>query len=449
MRKSINRRKLFSLFGASLFLLFCCLQPGNLFSKAQAATDKPISEDTLVYRTTDGGANWFSFAEFGEGLRARDVRKMAVDPIHPEISYLATSNGVFKSTDEGNSWKQQIASLSSRSITDLVIDPLNPSNVYLIADSFYKSQDGGNNWEKRLLTLELGQSAFASGNSILSPTSMAIDPVNPANIYVGARGIEYVGVYKSTDGGNSFRFIQRGFSISMSIRQINIDAKNPSIIYLFHDVGRDDFITKSLDAGETLSPNGPIMDSEDGLGLFLVDPQNPSILYLNSEGILKSLDGGLTWSHVSRYPIAAGLVAIDSHSTIYGTRDEGLVKSVDGARSFTSLNFNRRFFALAFEANNPQVIYAAYRSPAIYDPKLESISVDGKNLVIHVNNVSEGAKVAIDSQEQVTKATFAGTSAIFTVKKGYKRIRPGQTVFISVVDVDGYGTRTVAFSKPL
>lgn len=452
MKTYSHYRKLFSLFCVSLFLLCVCLQPASYASKVQADTDNPISENTLVYRSLDGGASWSSFAESGDGLRASEVRKIVVDPTNSATSYLATNDGVFKSTDDGNTWTHRTAGLMNRSITDLMIDPVNSNNLYLIAGDgnsvdggFFRSQNGGNTWERLLLTFT-PPPAYTTGNTILYPTSMAIDPVNPANIYVAARGIEYVGIYKSTNGGDTFRFIELGFSISMKIKQINIDPGNPSTVYYYYRDTRRDGVWKSLNGGETFS--NQIIDGEADLATFLVAPQHPSILYINSiEGLLKSLDGGMNWNIVYQEPNRPGLVAIDNYSTIYGRRDADLVKSVDGGVTFTATNFNRRFISLGFDPNNPSAIYATTSVAAVYGPKIESVSVDGKNLVITASNVPEAAVVAIDSEVQVTKVSFQQSSTTLIAKKAFKKMRSGQHV-ITVIDADGYSSKPYYFLKP-
>jgi photosystem II stability/assembly factor-like uncharacterized protein len=445
-----HHRKLFSLFCVSLFLLCCCLQPVSNFSSAQASTDKPITENTLVFRSLDGGANWSSFAESGQGLRASQVSKIVVDPTLSTTSYLATNDGIFKSINDGNTWTHHTAGLMDRSITDLIIDPVNPNNLYVISGSgFFRSQDGGNTWERRLLTFN-PPPAYTTGNTILSPTCMAIDPANPENLYVAARGIEYIGIYKSTNGGDTFRYHDAGFSISIKIKQINVDSRNPSTVYQYYDDVRDDGIYKSTDSVEGLSPSIPVIEDEGNLGTFLMDAQNPSILYLNLTGsIIKSLDGGLTWNVINQGANKPRLVAIDNHSTIYGRRDVDLVKSVDGGVTFTATNFNRDFISLGFDPNNPLVIYATSSVSATYGPRIESISVDGKNLVITASNVHEAAVVAIDFEIQVTKVSFQQTSTTLIAKKAFKKLRQGQTVAVTVIDADGYSSKPFYFSKTL
>jgi photosystem II stability/assembly factor-like uncharacterized protein len=455
MKLYSHRRRLFSLCCVALFLLCCCLQPANYLSEVQANADQPISENTLVFRSLDGGANWSSFAESGQGLRASEVRKMIIDPKNSATSYLATNDGIFKSTDDGITWQHRTAGLMNRSINDLMIDPVNSGNLYLIAGDgnsvdggFFRSRDSGNTWERRLLTFN-PPPAYTSGNTILTPTCMAVDPVNPANIYVAARGIEYVGIYKSTNGGDTFRFIELGLSIALKIKQINVDAKNPSTVYQYFDNLSEDGIYKSIDSVEGISPAIPIIEDEGNLGAFLVDVQNPSILYLNlTSRIIKSLDGGLTWNVVSQGANIPRLTAIDNYSTIYGKRDADLVKSVDGAVTFTATNFNRSFISLAFDPNNSSAIYATSSVSAVYGPRIESVSVDGKNLVITASNVREVAVVAIDSEIQVTKISFQQASATLIAKKAFKKLRAGQNVLITVIDADGYSSKAFYYTKP-
>lgn len=124
------------------------------------------------------------------------------------------------------------------------------------------------------------------------------------------------------------------------------------------------------------------------------------------------------------------------------------MKSVDGAVTFTDTNFDRKFISLGFDPGNPLVIYATTSVAAFFGPKIKSISVDGKNLVITASDVHEGATVWVGSDAQVTKVSFEQSLATLTAKKAYKRIRPGQTVSVKVIDGDGYISDRVLFTRP-
>jgi photosystem II stability/assembly factor-like uncharacterized protein len=243
-------RKLISLFCVSLCLLCFCLQPANDFSRVQASTDRPISENTLVFKSLDGGANWSSFAESGQGLRTNRVNKIVIDPVNPATSYLATNHGIFKSTDDGNTWQRRRVEATNFPVSDLMIDPVHSNNLYFTSDAFYRSQDGGNSWAKRQLIIDPPITSDPA-NTFLHATCMAIDPINPANLYVGAMGAEYTGIFKSTNGGDTFRFIRQPNTPFAYIQQISIDPKNPSTIYCRHhsNLG-DNRVYKSLDMGK-------------------------------------------------------------------------------------------------------------------------------------------------------------------------------------------------------
>jgi hypothetical protein len=182
---------------------------------------------------------------------------------------------------------------------------------------------------------------------------------------------------------------------------------------------------------------------DESIHNFLVDPQNSSTLYIDWGGIGKSLDGGMTWTELNR----VALVAIDNFSTLYARRGTNLIKSVDGGVTFTDTSFNRNFISFGIDPNNPSVIYATTSVNAFYGPKIEKISVDGKNLVITASDVHEGAIVWVNSDAQITKVSFQQSLATLTAKKAYKRIRPGQTVSVRIIDSDGYVSDGVSFTR--
>ena len=311
---------------------------GKLCGQSTSQYRQTDNRNTLVFRSLDGGASWSSFAESEQGLRTSRVNKIVVDPTNSNTIYLATDQGIFKSIDGGNTWQHLRVEAANFGVFDLTIDPVHSNNLYFTNDAFYRSQDGGNTWEKRQLIID-PPITNDPANTFLHATCMAIDPINPANIYVGARGAEYTGIFKSTNGGATFRFIKQPNTAFAYLQQIYIAPKNPSTIYFFHySPIRDGRIYKSLDGGERNLVS--IEDQIDEQINFLVDPQSPLTIYTSGrEGLFKSLDGGITWAHLDR----AVLVATDNFSTIYGKRGANLVKSVDGAVTFTATNFNRNF----------------------------------------------------------------------------------------------------------
>src|SRR4029079_7012138 len=203
-----------------------------------------------IWRTTDFGSNWFPlFADQPTG----SIGAIAVAPSNPNIIYvgsgagiirpdLATGDGVYKSTDAGKTWTH-LGLRDSQMIAYINVDPTNPDRLFVAAlghpygqnqeRGIFRSTDGGKTFEKVLYKDE-----YTSGNDV------RIDPRNPSNVYaalwqqqqsfIEGRGFGAAanGVYKSSDGGTTWKQLTNGLT---DVIQANlaIAPSNPSVIYTF------------------------------------------------------------------------------------------------------------------------------------------------------------------------------------------------------------------------
>jgi len=120
------------------------------------------------------------------------VNALAIDPRTPTTLY-AAGDGVFKSTDGGNTWSAVNTGLPALFVNALAIDPTTPTTLYagigISGGGVFKSTDGGNTW-----------SAVNTGLTTPYVDTLAIDPRTPTTLYAGTVD---GGVFKSTDGGNT------------------------------------------------------------------------------------------------------------------------------------------------------------------------------------------------------------------------------------------------------
>ena len=153
-----------------------------------------------VYKSTDAGANWTAANAglpqgdtFFDLVYDTDITALAIDPINPSILYAGTrSSGFFKSTNGGESWTQANSGLLNQRVTGIVLDPANSATVYAATGGgVYKSTNGAGNW-----------TAANSGLTELVIQALVIDPKNPSTLYAGTAS---QGVFKSTNGGQSWQ----------------------------------------------------------------------------------------------------------------------------------------------------------------------------------------------------------------------------------------------------
>lgn len=202
----------------------------------------------------------------------------------------------------------------------------NPNN------SIWMSVDSGITWENNYL---IGKKVDISSVDVLS---VAINPFDAKNVYVGLRG---PGILKTEDGGQNWDYLN--FQ-SQKVYGLDVDPTDGRVIYasgVWKERGK---IFKSSDAGAnwteiyTTASNGPLVIS------LLIDKKNPNIVYATTSDnqVIKTTDGGTSWKNilVSDSPVLK--VAIDraDDNLIYAlTQQRGAIfKSRDGGKAFEDLS---------------------------------------------------------------------------------------------------------------
>ncbi len=348
----------------------------------------PVAPSTLyaatkagVFKTTDGGANWRSV---NSGLSGLEPTALVIDPQTTSTLYVAgrvtslRSVRVFESIDEGRTWKAvSTRGLTTNDLQSLVIDPLRPTTIFAAGGSsapgghgpegfmsggIFKSTDGGRTWRSINHALTKG-----------AVQALALHPRDSNTIYAG---ISSGGVFKSTDGGGGWRPINAGFrGLDLYPVALAIDPVAPTNVYAATDGGG---ILKSTDGGRNWRPtNRGLVNA--GVRVLAVDPRTPSTLYAGTAkgGIFKSTDAGDSWhtanaglGDVAPFDVTALVLDPRTPSTIYmswrgstyGTPSD-VYKSVNGGETWVSTSFglpdDRDVVGLAVAPETPQVIYAS------------------------------------------------------------------------------------------
>ena len=304
-----------------------------------------------VWKTTDGGANWspLTATQCSNAMGA-----IALDPSNPQTIYAGTGEenfsgdsyygcGVLKSTDGGVTWTQTGASVFApsgpgASIGKIAIHPSTPSTL-LVASSFglYRSTNAGGTYTQVLAGIA---------------TDVVIDPTN-ANIMYAANGNIFGaatnGVYKSTNGGANWSLLAGGLPTSGVGRiALAISASSPSTIYAtIQDSGTFGLrgVWKTTDSGATwtqLSATNASCATQCWYDMAIsVDPTNANTVYFSGFSLYKSTDGGAAFTDIGT------TIHVDHHafaflpgapSTIFAGSDGGIFKSTNGGGSWTSLN---------------------------------------------------------------------------------------------------------------
>ena len=300
-----------------------------------------------LYKSLDGAASW---SNDNYGLKA-PVTNLAIHPTQPSIVFAGTDLGVFKSTDGGKNWTPINNGLAAKVVRAIVIDPSNPSTLYVGTISFggfnngvYKSTDSGASWNPRNI-----------GLTTADITSLAIDPATPSTLYASGGGP----VFKTTNGGDSWA--RSGTGGSNSTSSVAVDPKTPATVFageLFSDGG----IWRSTDFGATWEK---VISAPGPNGGLAVSPLTAGLVYAAGNGSLfKSVDNGNNWTQV-RTGIGFGTVVFDpiNSSTVYlPSSNEGVLKSTDNGQTWVLLNNGIRIptaSTIAIDPLKPSTLYVA------------------------------------------------------------------------------------------
>lgn len=303
-----------------------------------------------VVKSTDGGNTWND-----TGLTGRHVYDLALDPSASSVLYASTFNGVFKSADAGSTWVLVSSGLNALNFYALVMDS-EATTLYLGTENgAFKSIDGGTSW-----------GAVNSGLPDISVLALAIDSQNPGTVYAGSHAAassdwrEDIGVFKTTDGGNSWTAANKGL-VATSVLDVVVDPHTPTTAY----AGGNRGVFKTTDQGASWT--------RINVGLthpayrLAIDPRTPDTLYGGTgNGVFKSIDGGLSWVAASTgltNPFVQTLT-LDrgSATTLYAGTLRGLFKSTDGAASWTPVDLGMgdsvRVFSFTIDPQVSTILYA-------------------------------------------------------------------------------------------
>jgi hypothetical protein len=152
-----------------------------------------------VVWSDNGGTSWNEPSSWESGSNI--VYDVAIHPADQSILYAATEEGVYKTTDRGDNWVRAGADQLSKRVRAVVIHTTNPDTVYAGQGEFlgknhvWASPNGGSSWI---------QTGYEGRNGIYC---MEMNPQNPLAIYIGTDG---KGVYRTLNGGTSWKDINEG-----------------------------------------------------------------------------------------------------------------------------------------------------------------------------------------------------------------------------------------------
>jgi len=287
----------------------------------------------LLYRSDDAGARWQRMSP-GFPRRGVSLDDIVVDPRGTVLVGFwevgGSQGGVAQSADGGKTFTM-LPGIAGHSVRGLALARSNPD--VLVAGAIggvFRSADRGRTWNR--LTPE-------GHPDLRNVGSVAVDPTDPMVIYAGTWHLPW----KSTDGGRSWFPISAGMIDDSDVMTLTVDRSNPQTVFATACSG----IYRSTDGASRWSKVRGIPSSSRRTRAFAQSPDNHNLLFAGTvEGLWMSEDGGITWRMGTQKELVVNsIVALPSGIVLLGTDGAGVVRSIDGGRSWVASNagFSERF----------------------------------------------------------------------------------------------------------
>lgn len=283
------------------------IDPNNV-NTIYIATGDGDAGDTYslgVLKSTNGGLTWNTTGLSWSVGNQRTTSRIMIDPTNSNILIVATSNGIYRSTDAGVSFTQE----QTGSFKDLEFHPTNSNIIYASGTSFYRSSNNGQDW---------AQVTTGLPTTNVSRMALAVSVNQPNYVYILAGNSSYGlrGVYRSTDAGLNWTARYTG--------PLNLMGYDPNGL----DTGGQAWYDIAIEA----------------------DPTNAEIIYTGGVNIYKSSNGGTNWSLNAHWYGGGGApyVHADIHSLYFvpGTSrllvgcDGGVFTTTNGGTSYSDISSN-------------------------------------------------------------------------------------------------------------
>ena len=292
-----------------------------------------------MYKSTDGGTTWTHL-----GLRdGEQICTIIVDPQNPDRLFVAVlghpygpneERGIYRSTDGGSSFQKVLYRDENTGGAALAFDQADSRTVYATlwsarqgpwengqwegpGSGMYKSTDGGSTWRR----IGEGLPAVEQG---LGRIGICVAPSRPGRIYamVSARA-GYGGLYRSEDAGEHWKHVcgdGRIWGRGDDFAEVRVDPVNPDVVYSANVVA-----WRSTDAGATFTAFKGAPGGDDYHTIW-IDPRNPKVILIaGDQGAAITVNGGETWSSWYNQPTAQFYhVATDNRFPywVYGGQQE-------------------------------------------------------------------------------------------------------------------------------
>ncbi len=339
-----------------------------------------------VWKTTDCGNTWQPIFEG----QTQSIGALAVAPSNPDVVYvgsgeglrrpdLSIGDGVYKSTDGGNSWTH-LGLRDGQQIGSIIVDPKNPDRVFVAV----LGHPYGPNAERGIFRSLNGGQTFAKvlfKNDDVGGIDLAFDPRDSNKIYASmwasrrppwTVGSNYEGpgsgLYKSDDGGNTWRELTKGFPEKHGRISIAIAPSDPDRMYSTVDVADEGGVYRSDDAGESwalVNDEPRVTGRNSDFAWIRVHPKDRDTIFISNTSLYRSVDAGKTLTAIKGAPggddYHATWINPNHPDIMLLTVDQGAVVTVNGGKTWSSW-YNQPTAQIYHVATDNQFPYWVYGS---------------------------------------------------------------------------------------
>ncbi len=349
----------------SFFMIIMLLL--SSFAIGQDKKKKDVKKKDLI---TSGTLSGLKFRSIGPAFTSGRIADFAVNPNNHSEYYVAVASGnIWKTENNGTTWKPVFEKYKSYSIGCIAMDPNNTNVVWAgtgennsqralaYGDGVYKTENGGKSWKN------MGLKTSRQIGKII------IDPQNSDIVYVAAEGSVWGpggerGLYKTADGGKTWKKVLK-VSKNTGVSDMVMDPRDSKVIYAAShqrrrhvftkiDGGPESRIYKTVDGGENWKQLKTGLPSGDvGSTGLAISPVNPDIVYAIIElperkgGVYRTINRGASWKKMSSH---AGSSPQYYHELFCDPKDPDKVYSVetrtkvtvDGGKTFKSIGGRSR-----------------------------------------------------------------------------------------------------------
>ncbi len=343
-----------------------------------------VSVGTGLYKSADGGDSWALM-----GLKDSErIARIAIDPKKGDTVFVCAlghlwggndERGVYRTTDGGKSWKQVLKVDSNTGCADLAMDPQEPRILYAAmwqarrrpdfftsggpGSGLYKSTDGGESWKRLATGLPAGE---------LGRIGVAVAPSRSATVYAVVEA-KKTALYRSDDAGETWTEMNSSGGVSgrpFYFAYLVVDPKDHNTVYK-PGLG----LAVSTDGGKSFT--SPFSGGGFGGGVhsdlhaLWINPDSPTEMYLGTDGgMYVSRDRAHFWHFMENLPVSQFYhVSVDMQTPYYvygGLQDNGSwmapSRAPGGVRNahWRNIGFGDGFWAFA-DPGDPDTLYVEYQ----------------------------------------------------------------------------------------